>query len=283
MIRAASGSTSRRIRADSDSPLAAAAARTIAFSLRLTFAAIIGSVFMAPVMVLVNYHSADNLHGSCAAVNPSLNCRQRDMENPRQVRLMRWQERLNDAVKGGGWNASEFQAKLSTFKVKGSSYGSVWAYLNKPDAPAPPMEFFEVAAHVLGVRPAWLAFGDEPRTEEEQRVERDVERVVGSVEDASDDVALQPQGPIVTDSTRVDLVAAWKELMRLRGGALGEVAPGANLTRGSEGWQDLQRAVREPLTILAVDELPGSDPLDAYVAAVALALRQYTRAVRAGR
>lgn len=182
---------------------------------------------------------------------------------------MGWQERLKNQVKGAGWNVTAFQAKLAEFEVRApTSYGSVWAYLNDPEAKAPPMKFFQIAAEVLGVRAAWLAFDDGKSTEEEERRRRWEEeeaarRDIGELE--SD--AILPSGSILSPRDNADRHALF--------GALRALGP------SREGWDRLQRAIVEPLTTL---ELPaGEGPaFDDYVHDVAVAIRRYARATKEG-
>lgn len=52
-------------------------------------------------------------------------------------------------------------------KLRGTSRNMIQRYISGLDTP--PLEFLSVAAEVLGVRPAWLAFADGEPTEAEQR------------------------------------------------------------------------------------------------------------------
>ena len=68
-------------------------------------------------------------------------------------------ERLRWAIQRSGRSVRSVQQELARRGVRGSSYASVHGYLRDPAA-IPPMEFIEAAADVLGVRRAWLAFGE---------------------------------------------------------------------------------------------------------------------------
>lgn len=58
-------------------------------------------------------------------------------------------------------------------RIKGTSTPSIHAYLKGgTDGSVPGVDFLQVAAEILGVRPSWLAFGTGPRSDEEERIER---------------------------------------------------------------------------------------------------------------
>lgn len=64
-----------------------------------------------------------------------------------------------------GWSYRHFQKQVKgeDAGVRGANYASVHDYMEKGVTPS--LSFLRVAARVLGVRVAWLALGDGPRTE----------------------------------------------------------------------------------------------------------------------
>lgn len=77
-------------------------------------------------------------------------------------------ERLRQAFEASPFRDSRrrFQQAVKSAGAPGSSYTSVRHYLD--GATTPPVRFLEVAAEVLGVRPAWLALGEGGMTEEDE-------------------------------------------------------------------------------------------------------------------
>lgn len=73
--------------------------------------------------------------------------------------------RLTDAIRMREKSIREFQRDLKELEVPGSSYPAVHRYLSGKVTPS--LEFIEGAAHLLRVRPAWLAYGDAPIEQEE--------------------------------------------------------------------------------------------------------------------
>ena len=67
--------------------------------------------------------------------------------------------RLRAALAYRGWNVSEFIRRLRASKCEIRGATAVFEYVNGHKCP--PIPFFEAASRVLGVRPAWLAFGDD--------------------------------------------------------------------------------------------------------------------------
>ncbi len=83
-------------------------------------------------------------------------------------------ERLKKRLKDLGWSTRRFQQEVEKVApdVTGTSYASVYAYVDgRTD---PPLSFLTVAAQVLRVRPAWLAFGDPPESPAEDPVRETV-------------------------------------------------------------------------------------------------------------
>ena len=70
--------------------------------------------------------------------------------------------RLKRELAARRWSIRRFQKKVAEEApgVRGSKYASVHDYVEKGLTPSLP--FLRVAATVLGVRVAWLAFGEEP-------------------------------------------------------------------------------------------------------------------------
>ncbi len=64
------------------------------------------------------------------------------------------------------WLAREIDA----LGLRGGSYGSVRSYVNGAAKAAPPLEFLNAAAKLLGVRPAWLISGHGEATEELEKL-----------------------------------------------------------------------------------------------------------------
>lgn len=175
---------------------------------------------------------------------------------------MGWQRRLNEAVARAGWSVTRLAARLAEREVRSSSYSSVWAYLNRRDVAAPPLEFLEAAAEVLRVRPAWLVLGEGEPTLDEEWAREEIE------EARPEDFELRlPVG----DWEREALLATWSEIARLRGSG---DAGGPTL------MADLEEAVESPLRILYLPSAGFPDAFNDYAATVALAVRRYARAVR---
>lgn len=70
--------------------------------------------------------------------------------------------RLKEAIPQDGIRA--FHREMERREVRGASYAMIHRYLS--GEAVPPVEFLEVAADVLGVRPAWLICGDGPMRDE---------------------------------------------------------------------------------------------------------------------
>jgi hypothetical protein len=191
---------------------------------------------------------------------------------------MEWQERLNAAVNRRGWTVYAFAQRLAETGRKSSSYGSVWAYLNKADSAAPPLVFFEGAAAILGVRPAWLAFGDGEATEAEERervraehepqMERERSARAGALGAAREELgSLSPVGVEGFDQmvlAAVTVAGQWR--------ALREEDPDPQ-TRFIEAARALTRASRLPVDALGMDPAGWPETAKAqYLAAVIPAL-----------
>lgn len=88
--------------------------------------------------------------------------------------------RLRDemGVRGLDVKALREAVHLETGGARGTSYGSVWSYVNGQAPLEPRREVVEGMAKVLRVRAAWLLHGVEPRTEGEA-VARGEARTVG--------------------------------------------------------------------------------------------------------
>ena len=74
--------------------------------------------------------------------------------------------RLRDKIDKLGWSTRRFQQEVAATApdTRGTSYASVYDHVEGKAKGGPPVEFLEVAAQVLNVRPAWLAFGEEPES-----------------------------------------------------------------------------------------------------------------------
>lgn len=80
-------------------------------------------------------------------------------------------DRLKDAiVRSPLKSIRKFHEAIAEKPVPGNSYPVIYRYLK--GTAVPPVEFLEAAAEILGVKPAWLAFGTGPRDDEEERVQR---------------------------------------------------------------------------------------------------------------
>jgi transcriptional regulator with XRE-family HTH domain len=79
--------------------------------------------------------------------------------------------RLREELERRGWDVKTFQQNVAA-KVPGSrmgtSYGSIWSYVNDQAPQEPRRETVEAMAALLGVRPDYLLFGDH-RTEADVR------------------------------------------------------------------------------------------------------------------
>ncbi len=79
-------------------------------------------------------------------------------------------ERLQDELDRLRWDIQTLRHRVSDLseeaegKVRGVGYSSVYGYV-KGAVPDPPLSFLRLAAEALGVREAWLAFGDGERSE----------------------------------------------------------------------------------------------------------------------
>lgn len=80
-------------------------------------------------------------------------------------------ERLHDELERRAWNVKTLQRHLRgrTGGAKGTSYGQVWSYVNGKAPIEPRRNVLEALAVLLEVRMEWLAFAEEPRTEQEGR------------------------------------------------------------------------------------------------------------------
>ena len=81
--------------------------------------------------------------------------------------------RLKKATKRRRRSIRSFQRALHADGIRGSSYANVHAYFG--GTTQPPVEFLTAAAAELGVRPAWLAFGELPESPVDEPV-REAER-----------------------------------------------------------------------------------------------------------
>ena len=78
-------------------------------------------------------------------------------------------ERIEGELDRLHWDIQTLKNRVSDLseeaegKVRGVGYSSVYGYV-KGDIPDPPLSFLKVAAKALGVREAWLAFGDGERS-----------------------------------------------------------------------------------------------------------------------
>ena len=106
---------------------------------------------------------------------------------------MNFAERFRQALKNAD-SIRAFHEEISDAskwgKVPGSSYSKIYRYLKGTDAP--PLEFVEKAAEILGVRAAWLRSGEGEETEEKEAARRAGERVTeGRSEEDEEDEALE--------------------------------------------------------------------------------------------
>ncbi|MQA92692.1 MAG: hypothetical protein GEU90_21125 [Gemmatimonas sp.] len=84
-------------------------------------------------------------------------------------------ERLREALELRTMSIQELQLGMARADVDGTKYSNVRRYVVGEGRTPPPLEWIEAAGAVLRVRPAWLAFGDGARTEEEARERRAIE------------------------------------------------------------------------------------------------------------
>lgn len=77
-------------------------------------------------------------------------------------------ERLSARLQEKGWSYKEFQRKVQRAAegARGTSYGTVWSYVNGEVAEPRP-RVVQAMAEVLGLSTEWLASGDGPRTHKE--------------------------------------------------------------------------------------------------------------------
>jgi transcriptional regulator with XRE-family HTH domain len=89
-------------------------------------------------------------------------------------------ERLREELDLKGWDVKAFQQKVAA-KVPGNrmgtSYGSIWSYVNDQAPQEPRRETVEAMASLLGVRPDYLLFGG-PRTETDVRAAQHSEAAI---------------------------------------------------------------------------------------------------------
>lgn len=92
-------------------------------------------------------------------------------------------ERLKGKVDELFESTRQFQIALEEAAApgtKGTSYASVYDYVEGRAKGAPPIEFLNAAAKVLNVRPAWLAFGDEPESPTAAAAERSDDPIIAA-------------------------------------------------------------------------------------------------------
>ena len=82
--------------------------------------------------------------------------------------------RLLEELKEQGISVRDFHGRISKSGVRGSAYSSVWNYLQGRVEPA--SEFLREAGKILGLREAYLARGDLPKTLKEERTKALQER-----------------------------------------------------------------------------------------------------------
>jgi transcriptional regulator with XRE-family HTH domain len=85
----------------------------------------------------------------------------------------RFGERIKRELERTGMHLQPFQEDIErrTGKIRGTSYGAVWGYVNGKGPPHPPRaEIVDAMAEALGVLPGYLLHGG-PRTEFEAKVE----------------------------------------------------------------------------------------------------------------
>lgn len=90
------------------------------------------------------------------------------MLNPAPPDPAAFSRRLSSRLEEKGWGYKEFQRRVreATGGARGTSYGSVWAYVNGEVAEPRPW-IVAAMADVLGLSREWLATGEGPRTLEE--------------------------------------------------------------------------------------------------------------------
>lgn len=185
--------------------------------------------------------------------------------------------RLKQALERRKRSIRSFQQALRAKNVYGSSYASVYEYVQ--GRTTPPLEFLEAAAPELAVRLGWLVTGEGEITEAEEEAVRAIPS------GAIPGVVYAPLSYLESYATRA-LLSAWAALAEVQPGPLGRVVDdGSERTVSSHTWHQLQRAVLEPLGRLTRAGLLGpvsetnNEVLSDYVAAVAMAIQRYTRAV----
>lgn len=78
-------------------------------------------------------------------------------------------EQLSIEIERAGMDVKQLQQGVRDRigKARGTSYGSIWSYVNGQAPLEPQREVVNALAEVLDVLPGWLLFGDPPRTERE--------------------------------------------------------------------------------------------------------------------
>lgn len=143
--------------------------------------------------------------------------------------------------------------------VRGSSYSMVHQYLQGEATPS--LEFVEVAGEVLGVRPAWLAFGEGERT----RGEDQVSSQYGPMEEGAEYQITEDRDKI-RDS--VGLTPTSKAVIALYEKVAREViaaAPDADNASGSDARvvsAVIQWLVEYPVVVLRGNHLSEIDPTE---------------------
>ena len=83
-------------------------------------------------------------------------------------------ERLRDALEEGGWDVKKLRQAVHTKTggARGTSYGSVWSYVNGQAPIDPRREVVEALSELLDRLPEFLMYGEGPRTKREEQTEK---------------------------------------------------------------------------------------------------------------
>ncbi|HUF69829.1 MAG TPA: hypothetical protein VMM79_14390 [Longimicrobiales bacterium] len=199
-------------------------------------------------------------------------------------------ERLRRALDDGralGHNLSDVKALQAAVHqrtdARGTSYGSIWSYVNGQAPLEPRREVVEALAVVLGVRVEWLLQDDGAMTEIEQHARETVSAAAPRGEDSARKIT-EAFASIIPNFDRLNLgtdALYWAWLNLLNRSSITRVQSEHNGTRmvtmkgpGSEEAQQLAReiaeAVIEPARRFGVDVLTEDYVVDMCRALVAL-------------
>ena len=83
-------------------------------------------------------------------------------------------ERLRDALEERGWDVKKLRQAVHTKTggARGTSYGSVWTYVNGKAPIDPRREVIEALSELLDRLPAFLMYGEGPMTKREEQAQK---------------------------------------------------------------------------------------------------------------